>query len=466
MGKGRDRKKKKADGGGKAKNKEKEKKKREKNSNNKQEIEDDIDQILQDFHKNQVKMFQVNTEINCDPPSRRANATMIVNPLNQSELIMFGGEYFNGKTVQMYNDLYRYNIEKNEWRKFTCPNSPQPRSSHQMAATPGGLLFLWGGEFVSPNETSFFHYKDFWMLDLKTNEWEKLEVKGRPPPRSGHRIVIWKHFLVIFGGFFDTNKETRYYNDLWLFDTQTFTWINPETIDPPPPRSGFQFLQNGDHLIVYGGYCKATQKKNQKSVVVGTVYDDLWVLKMPHNLDFSQIRWERRKKPKTAGGLQNNVHRSGCTMVLHKSRGIMFGGVSDFLEDEEKIESVCYDDILQLNLDSNKWYPLTLRKKKEPGKSNVNGNQSTNRSPVYSGDNSEEDEWEKFQNELKNSEPFKEEDERNDKDQKPCDMNEQKLSASNPTPVILEAPCARFNTMLVISRNTLYLFGGTFILLI
>jgi hypothetical protein len=47
------------------------------------------------------------------------------------------------------------------------------------------------------------------MMDLKTYEWERLEVKYRPPPRSGHRMTIWKHFLVVFGGFYDTNKDTR-----------------------------------------------------------------------------------------------------------------------------------------------------------------------------------------------------------------------------------------------------------------
>lgn len=27
------------------------------------------------------------------------------------------------------------------------------------------------------------------MLDLKTNQWEQLNLKGCPSPRSGHRMV-------------------------------------------------------------------------------------------------------------------------------------------------------------------------------------------------------------------------------------------------------------------------------------
>ena len=66
---------------------------------------------------------------------------------------------------------------------------PGPRSSHQVVIFPNGMMFLWGGEFVSPNETNFFHYKDFWFMDLtggETNEltWEKIDIQGpKPVPR-------------------------------------------------------------------------------------------------------------------------------------------------------------------------------------------------------------------------------------------------------------------------------------------
>lgn len=50
---------------------------------------------------------------------------------------------------QIYSDLYRYAPDKNEWRRFTSPTSPGPRSAHQIVASPagGGKLWLFGGEF-------------------------------------------------------------------------------------------------------------------------------------------------------------------------------------------------------------------------------------------------------------------------------------------------------------------------------
>jgi len=40
----------------------------------------------------------------------------------------------------LYNDLFFYNIKKNNWVKSEIPNPPPPRCSHQVRLTPGGLL--------------------------------------------------------------------------------------------------------------------------------------------------------------------------------------------------------------------------------------------------------------------------------------------------------------------------------------
>lgn len=34
------------------------------------------------------------------------------------------------------------------------------------------------------------------MLDLKTNQWEQLNLKGCPSPRSGHRMVFPGFFIL------------------------------------------------------------------------------------------------------------------------------------------------------------------------------------------------------------------------------------------------------------------------------
>lgn len=188
------------------------------------EDEKDIETILEELRREHEASVRVTEESAASPPSPRCNAALVSIP-GSSDLLLFGGEFFNGQRCIFYNDLFRYNTERNEWRRFTSPTCPGPRSSHQLVTTATGRAFLFGGEFASMSESQFFHYKDFWMLDLKTHQWERLELKGtRPSPRSGHRMVLWKHYLLLFGGFYDTLKETKYFDDLWIFDTNEYAW--------------------------------------------------------------------------------------------------------------------------------------------------------------------------------------------------------------------------------------------------
>lgn len=54
-------------------------------------------------------------------------------------------------------------------------------------------------------------------------------------------MAVWKHYIILFGGFYDPGiisklchtfsvshidlfSTARYLNDLWVFDTQEYTW--------------------------------------------------------------------------------------------------------------------------------------------------------------------------------------------------------------------------------------------------
>lgn len=210
------------------------------------EDEKDIETILEELRVAHEATVKVTEDSGCAPPAPRCNASLITVPgASNSDLILFGGEFYNGQKCIFYNDLFRYNPERNEWRRFTSPTCPGPRSSHQLVATATGRAFLVGGEFASTTESQFFHYKDFWVLDLKTHQWERFDPKGpRPSPRSGHRMLLWKHFIILFGGFYDTLKETKYYDDLWVLDTNEYTWrkIEFKETDLRPGCARFPYL--------------------------------------------------------------------------------------------------------------------------------------------------------------------------------------------------------------------------------
>lgn len=77
------------------------------------------------------------------PPSPRSNFSFCAHP-DKEELILYGGEFYNGQTLSVFNELYFYSIAKNEWKLVMAPGGPGPRSSHQMVsvAADGGQLWV------------------------------------------------------------------------------------------------------------------------------------------------------------------------------------------------------------------------------------------------------------------------------------------------------------------------------------
>ncbi|KAI4141924.1 MAG: hypothetical protein LQ340_007501 [Diploschistes diacapsis] len=129
------------------------------------EEEVDLEAVLAEYAKQQEQFLKV-TEVICNPPSARSSSTFLGSPANSNELFLFGGEHFNGALATFFNDLYVYNTHRSDWRRATSPNSPLPRSGH--AWTRGGNaggIYLFGGEFSSPKQGTFYHYNDFWRLD-------------------------------------------------------------------------------------------------------------------------------------------------------------------------------------------------------------------------------------------------------------------------------------------------------------
>ncbi|XP_072981687.1 uncharacterized protein [Typha angustifolia] len=316
--------------------------------------EDDIDAILKSIQKEEAKKKEIHIEENVPAPSPRSNCSLTINPLRDSELILYGGEFYNGNKTFVYGDLYRYDVEKNEWKLISSPNSPPPRSAHQAVAWKNHL-YIFGGEFTSPNQERFHHYKDFWMLDLKTNQWEQLLIKGCPSARSGHRMVLYKHKIIVFGGFYDTLREVRYYNDLHIFDLDQFKW---QEIKPTPgclwpsARSGFQLFVFQDEIFLYGGYSKevASDKNGSEK---GIVHSDLW------SLDPRNWEWNKVKKSGMPPG-----PRAGFSMCVHKKRAVLFGGVVDMEAEGDLLMSLFMNELYGFQLDSHRWYPLELRKDK------------------------------------------------------------------------------------------------------
>jgi hypothetical protein len=440
----------------------------------------DLDQVLEDYRRQQEQFLKITETVADGPPRARSASCFLASPSNANQLLLFGGEYFNGSTASFFNDLHIYYIDRDEWRTVTSPNAPLPRSGH--AWCRGGnqaQVYLFGGEFSSPKQGTFYHYNDFWRLEPASREWTRLEPKGKTPPaRSGHRLCYFKQYILLFGGFQDTANSTKYLADLWIYDTVNFVWYNP-VLPPaqlkPDARSSFTFLPHEQGAVLYGGYSRVKasvavggkQGKGsgggqlQKNILKPLIHQDCFFLRITPPAAGAaantppMVRWERRKKPANAP----NPARAGTTMAYHKGRGLLFGGVHDVEESEEGIDSEFFKQLFAWNIERNRFFPLVLRKPRARGKPAAGG-ASEARGGRRGRAQANEEELLKQLAALRAGASLQDVDSMEidtpDDDQKAQEVPVREM------PVSMDLPHERFNALLAVQGDVLYIYGGTF----
>ncbi|PWZ41696.1 Kelch domain-containing protein 4 [Zea mays] len=277
--------------------------------------------------------------------ARRDSRKLTVNPVKETELILYGGEFYNGSKTFVYGDLYRYDVEKNEWKLVSSPNSPPPRSAHQTVAWKNNI-YMFGGEFTSPNQERFHHYKDFWTLDLKTNQWEQILAKGCPSARSGHRMVLYKHKIVLFGGFYDTLREVRYYNDLHVFDLDHFKVKKAGM--PPGPRAGFSMCVHKKRAVLFGG---VVDMEVEGDVIMSMFMNELYGFQLDNH------RWYplELRKDKPAKIKARNIKRKESTNdveanIIDDEGDEVMVDVEEAIEGQPEVNGVSNQLIKTLNI--------------------------------------------------------------------------------------------------------------------
>ncbi|XP_078005521.1 kelch domain-containing protein 4 isoform X4 [Phascolarctos cinereus] len=389
--------------------------------------EEDLEALIAQFQTLDAKKTQI-IETPCSPPSPRLNASLSPHP-EKDELILFGGEYFNGQKTFLYNELYFYSIRKNTWTKVEIPNPPPRRCAHQAAVVPqgGGQLWVFGGEFASPDGEQFYHYKDLWVLHLATRTWEQI-------------------------------KDYIYYNDVYAFSLDTYTWskLCPSGTGPTP-RSGFQMSVSSEGtIIIYGGYSKQRVKKD---VDRGTLHSDMFLLKCEEGKEEGKWTWTRV----SPSGVKPTPRSGFSVAMAPNGRTLLFGGVCDE-EEEESIKGDFFNDLYFYDIAKNRWFagqlkgPKTEKRKcrrgKKPQPDSVESQERVETHP------------QQLQEEIKEVVA---------EDGTVVTIKQvipvagtsavsqsEEEDASDEAGSPLVEPCARSNAMLALKQGVLYVYGGMF----
>lgn len=148
------------------------------------------------------------------PPALDSHSAALYEDGASSYMIVFGG-YVSGDRS---NETYMMNLANNKWTHVSINGqSPEPRSN-QVSVVYEDHLYVLGGS----NEECE-RLNDLWKLNLKTNVWTQVMGLGEVPNgRSGHSAVVYKEFMIVFGGMRDITRET---NDMYSYDFITNTWV-------------------------------------------------------------------------------------------------------------------------------------------------------------------------------------------------------------------------------------------------
>lgn len=204
------------------------------------------------------------------PGSRSELAATWVDEEGDLWLFGGGGEGF-GTDYILYNDLWKYDIELNQWAYIRgqqfggAPsvygtqgvpdemNEPSGRMAYGSWVDSEGNFWLMGGNVL---QSGYFIYNDLWKYNPDTNEWTWMKgstepgnpgyfgVKGiassanNPPARFENRANwIEDDKLYMFGGYYSIQSGlNRMLNDLWMYDiaSNTWTWLSGDSLQEPP----------------------------------------------------------------------------------------------------------------------------------------------------------------------------------------------------------------------------------------
>jgi hypothetical protein len=369
---------------------------------------DPLDSLLQQYQAADKASKTVSVETLGAFPLPRANATLTLyedTKKRNAEVYLFGGEYFDGVENIFLDHLLKFDIGKNEWKQIHSPLRPPPRCAHS-SVYYNHSMYVFGGELSRADQ--FYHYRDLWRYDIKEQTWEEIKpakaVGAHPTARSGHVAVVWKHYMILFGGFYEASKDTpRWYNDVFVLDLQTQQWLDvphSKLTARPEPRSACNASIVGDDVVIHGGFSKLS-KTSQRQMSDETeiqaeskVHTDSWILHLKPILSEKPPTWERLTSSVQRSALhagRNPNGRAAMASSAYKSRMLAFGGVVDTEALHHKMNSVFYNDLSALDTVKRKWFPVVIKQGHAGGQRRRRKEATKEAATVVTNDESDED---------------------------------------------------------------------------
>ncbi|KAG8554295.1 hypothetical protein GDO81_003752 [Engystomops pustulosus] len=161
---------------------------------------------------------------------------------------VFGG----AEQEENRNSVQVVSPESGSWKNSKVEGPcPSPRTFHTSTSAIGDNFYVFGGgeKGAEPVEDN-----KLYVFNTTSLTWTQPETSGDPPkPRHGHIITAIGTKLFIHGGM----AGTTFYSDMFCIDTENMKWQQLETKgDQPPPCAAHSSISWKKFIYVFGGMAK------------------------------------------------------------------------------------------------------------------------------------------------------------------------------------------------------------------
>ena len=191
-------------------------------------------------------------------------------------MLMYGGEIAE-TTGSDPCSYYELDLQSFTWRAVPTHGGSPGHRSHHTAAVVDGVMYIMGGRETahgrpchqtvrSLREATQQGFFNIFALDIKARTWRTIErVDPLHPMTWGHSACVFRHFILLFGGFDVSLQEDESPHDapsatlsssVYSYDTSSFTWrvLSSKTgVRQPCVRALHVSLTCMSEMFVVGG---------------------------------------------------------------------------------------------------------------------------------------------------------------------------------------------------------------------
>ena len=235
---------------------------------------------------------------NGDSPPQRLGHYAFVH--NNEMVIIYG---FIEETLQIYNELYKFNFQSKTWKKI--------KNFNGFFVVGASSVKVGSKVYILSGRTSTEAYNSIQVIDLDDEVPVPIKITQdflSPSSRSNHCSIIINNFMYMYGGYyFDKEDNKNYFNDFWRFDLENLAWEPLITSGTPPlNRKDYACCKIGaERLAVFGGEYESIH------------YNELYIFYVP------LLTWE---KVEVSGSTIGS--RAGSCMVNYGNYLIIVGGMN------------------------------------------------------------------------------------------------------------------------------------------